>query len=343
MVVTVQAEAPNRGWVMAARTAARVLAAILPLAVTLPATHGHAQNAATVARIGFLSSAPSGISEGFREGLKERGRVEGRNIIVEWRWTEGKAKRIFELAAELTRLNPDLIVTTANQPTAAVKAATDTIPIVFISAGDPVGTGLVASMARPGGNVTGLTALAAAGFSGKLIELLQMAVPHASRVAVLLVPTNADHRIISAELPAVAEQLHLTLLPIEIQAGNDFDAAFEQAHRSRADAIVVLGDPLMYVHRARIAQLAAMLRLPAVYFFRESVEAGGLMSYGPSLHDLGRRAATYVDKILNGAKPADLPVEQPTRFDLVINLKAAKALGLAIPLLLLLRADQVIE
>jgi putative ABC transport system substrate-binding protein len=323
--------------------AARVLAAILPLAVALPAEHGHAQNAARVTRIGFLSSAPSGISEGFREGLKERGRVEGRNIIVEWRWTEGKAERTSELAAELTRLNPDLIVTTAGQPTAAVKAATDAIPIVFIAVGDPVGSGLVASVARPGGNVTGLAAFAAAGFTGKMIELLQIAVPHASRVAVLLVSTSADHRIISAELPAAAERLHLTLLPIDIQAGNDLDAAFERAHRSQADAIVLPGDPLVYVHRARIAQLAAMLRLPAIYFFRENVEAGGLMSYGMSLHDIGRRAATYADEILNGAKPADLPVEQPTRFDLVINLKTAKTLGLTVPPSLLVRADEVIE
>jgi len=294
-------------------------------------------------RIGFLSGTPSGISEGFREGLKAAGRIEGRNIVVEWRWTEGKAGRSNELAADLAGMKPDLIVTTAGQPTAAVKAMTDTIPIVLIAAGDPVGTGLVASLARPGGNVTGLAGLAAEGFTGKMIELLQVAVPQSSRVAVLLNPTSGDHRLIAAELPAAARQLRLTLLPLEVRAPDDLDAAFEQAVRSRADAIVVHGDLLVYVNRARIADLAAKHRLPAIYYFRENVEAGGLMSYGPSLFDLGRRGATYVDRILKGAKPADLPVEQPTKFELVINLRTASALGLAIPPTLLQRADQIID
>jgi putative ABC transport system substrate-binding protein len=320
-----------------------IVLAVLALAFALPAAPGHAQQTGTIPRIGFLSSTPSAISEGFREGLRERARVEGRNITVEWRWTEAKSERISELAAELVRLKLDLIVSTSGQPTAAVKAVTHTIPIVFISAGDPVGTGLVASLARPGGNVTGLAALAAEGFTSKMIELLQVAVPRASRVAVMMNPTNADHRIASAEWPATGERLGITLLPIEIRAANEFDAAFERAARFRADAVVVLGDPLVYVERVLVANLAARYRLPAMYFFRENVEADGLMAYGPSLHDLGRRAATYVDRILKGAKPADLPVEQPTKFDLVINLKTAKALGLVIPPELLRRADQVIE
>jgi putative ABC transport system substrate-binding protein len=317
--------------------------AILALAIASLAAPGHAQQTGKTPRIGFLSSTASSISEGFKAGLSELRYVEDRNIFVEWRWTHGKAERSLELAAGLVRPKPDLIVVTSSQPSADVKAATSTIPIVFISAGDPVGIGLVASLARPGGNATGLAALAAEGFAGKMLELLQAAVPRTSRVAVLLNPTNGDHRLIAADLPATAERLGLTLLPIEARAANEFDGAFEQAARSRADAIVVLGDPLAYVHRHRIAGIAAMHRLPAIYFFIENVEAGGLMSYGPSLHDLGRRAATYVDKILKGAKPADLPVEQPTKFDLVINLRTAKALGLAITPALLGRADRTIE
>jgi putative tryptophan/tyrosine transport system substrate-binding protein len=343
MVSMLRAAVPISRQVIAGRAMPLCLA-IVALAFVLLAAPGNAQQIGKVPRIGFLSSTPSGISEGFREGLKELGRVEGRNTIVEWRWTEGKAERSSELAAELVRLKPDLIVTTSNQPTAAVKAVTDTIPIVFVSVADPVVTGLVASLARPGGNVTGLAALAAEGFTGKMLELLQVAVPQAARVAILMNPTSADHRrVVSPELPTVAERLRLTLLPIEVQTANQLDGAFERAARSRADAIVVLGDPLVYVNRVRVAELAAKQRLPAMYFFRESVEAGGLMSYGPSLHDLGRRAATYVDKILKGARPTDLPVEQPTKFDFTINLKTARALGLAMPPDLLRRADQVIE
>ena len=317
--------------------------AILGVATALIAAPSHAQPTSKVPRIGFLSSTPSTISEGFQAGLKELHHVEGRNINIEWRWTQGKAERSLELAAELVRLKPDLIVVTSTRPSLDVKTATNTVPIVFISAGDPVGLGLVASLARPGGNATGLAALAAEGFIGKMVEVLQAAVPQASRVAVLLNPTNGDHRIIAGELPTTAERLRLTLLPIEAQAENELEAAFERASRARADAIVVMGDPLVYVHRDRIAQIAARYRLPAIYFFSENVEVGGLMSYGPSLHDLGRRAATYVDKLLKGASPANLPAEQPTTFDLVINLKTAKALGLAIPPALLQRANRTIE
>lgn len=326
-----------------ARRATILGLAILALATALIAPPSHAQPAGKILRIGFLSSTPSAISEGFQAGLKELHLVEGRNINIEWRWTQGQVERSRELAAELVRLKPDLIVVTASRPSLDVKTATNTIPIVFISAGDPVGLGLVASLARPGGNATGLAALAAEGFTGKMIEVLQAVVPQASRVAVLLNPTNGDHRIIAGELPTTAERLRLTLLPVEVQTASEFEAAFEQASRARADAIVVQGDPLVYVERDRIAQLAARYRLPAIYFFAENVEVGGLMSYGPSLHDLGRRAATYVDKLLKGASPANLPVEQPTTFDLVINLKTAKALGLAIPPALLQRANRTIE
>ena len=303
-----------------------------------------AQQAEKVYRIGVLSSASGATWEGFRQGLRELGYTEGRTILIEWRWTEGKAERAPELAAELVRLQPDVLVTSGPQPSAAAKAATATIPIVFIAVADPVSVGLVATLARPGSNITGLATLVGAGFVGKLIEVLKEAFPQVSRVAILINPTNAMHQqIVANELPQAAERLRLTLLTVEARAADSLTGAFETAVRSRAGAIMVLGDPLVFVHRARIAELAAKHRLPAMYLFRESVEAGGLMAYGPSFHDLGRRAASYVDKILKGAKPGDLPVEQPTKFELVINLKTAKALGLTIPQSLLQRADQVIE
>jgi putative ABC transport system substrate-binding protein len=303
-----------------------------------------AQQAEKVYRIGVLSSASGATWEGFRQGLRELGYTEGRTILIEWRWTEGKAERAPELAAELVRLQPDVLVTSGPQPSAAAKAATATIPIVFIAVADPVSVGLVASLARPGSNITGLATLVGAGFVGKLIEVLKEAFPQVSRVAILINPTNAMHQqIVANELPQAAERLRLTLLTVEARAADSLTGAFETAVRSRAGAIMVLGDPLVFVHRARIAELAAKHRLPAMYLFRESVEAGGLMAYGPSFHDLGRRAASYVDKILKGAKPGDLPVEQPSKFELVINLKTAKALGLTIPQSLLQRADQVME
>jgi putative ABC transport system substrate-binding protein len=303
-----------------------------------------AQQAEKVYRIGVLSSASGATWEGFRQGLRELGYTEGRTILIEWRWTEGKAERAPELAAELVRLQPDVLVTSGPQPSAAAKAATATIPIVFIAVADPVSVGLVASLARPGSNITGLATLVGAGFVGKLIEVLKEAFPQVSRVAILINPTNAMHQqIVANELPQAAERLRLTLLTVEARAADSLTGAFETAVRSRAGAIMVVGDPLVFVHRARIAELAAKHRLPAMYLFRESVEAGGLMAYGPSFHDLGRRAASYVDKILKGAKPGDLPVEQPSKFELVINLKTAKALGLTIPPGVRARADEVLD
>jgi putative ABC transport system substrate-binding protein len=304
-----------------------------------------AQQAGKVPRIGVLSSAPNNLQwDGFRQGLRERGYTENRTILIDWRWTEGKAERASELAADLVRLKPDVIVTSAPQPTAAVKAATAAIPIVFIGVADPVKAGIVTTLARPGGNITGLATLVPEGFAGKMIELLGEAVPHVSRMAVLIVPTNAIHQqIVVNELPGAAERLRMTVLTVEVRAAEALESAFETAVRSRAGAITVFGDPLTFVHRAWIVELSAKHRLPAMYLFRESVEAGGLMAYGPNFHDLGRRAAGYVDKILKGAKPVDVPVEQPTKFELVINMKTAKALGLTIPPSLLLRADQIIE
>jgi putative ABC transport system substrate-binding protein len=303
-----------------------------------------AQQTGKIPRIGVLSRAPSATWDGFRKGLRELGYTEGRTILIEWRWTEGKAERAPELAAELVRLRPDVLVTSGPQPSAAAKAATTTIPIVFIAVADPIKVGLVATIARPGSNITGLATLVGAGFAGKLIELLKEALPQVSRVAVLINPTNAMHQeIVANELPEAAERLRLTLLTVEARAPDALEGAFESAVRSRAGAIIPLGDPLVFVHRARIAELAAKHRLPAMYLFRESVEAGGLMAYGPSFHDLGRRGASYVDKILKRAKPGDLPVQQPEKFELIINLKTGKALGLMIPPSLLQRADQVIE
>jgi ABC-type uncharacterized transport system substrate-binding protein len=315
----------------------------LALLATLPAVEG--QQAGKVPRIGVLGSTIRQVQwEGFRQGLREQGYTENQTILIEWRWTEGKAERASELAADLVRLQPDLIVTTAPQPTAAVKAATTAIPIVFIGVADPVSVGLVASLGRPGGNITGVATLVPGGFGGKMIELLKEAVPRASRMAVLTVPTNAIHQhIVANELPGTAERLRMTLLTVEARTAEALESAFETAVRSRADAMTVFGDPLTFVHRARIVELSAKHRLPALYLFRESVEAGGLMAYGPNFYDLGRRAAGYVGKILKGAKPADLPVEQPTKFELVINLKTAKALGLTIPQSVLVRADEVIE
>jgi|SRR5215831_12108500 len=326
------------------------LAVIVALSLLAPVAT-KAQQTVKVPRIGVLhggdlprGSPGSTPLDGFRQGLRELGYTEDRTILIEWRATEGKAERARELAADLLRLQLDMIVTFSPQPTAAAKAATAVMPIVFIGVADPVKAGFVATLARPGGNITGLATLVPEGFAGKMVELFKEAVPKVSRMAVLIVPTNVIHqRVVADELPVIAERLRMTFLTVEVRASDAFERAFETAVRSRASAIAVLGDPLTFVHRARIVELAAKHRLPAMYLFRESVEAGGLMAYGPNSYDLGHRAATYVHKILKGAKPADLPVEQPTKFELVINLKTAKTLGLTIPQSLLLRADQVIQ
>ena len=302
-----------------------------------------AQAARKVARIGILSSTDSAVWEAFRQGLRELGYVEGRNLTTEWRWHKGQFERLPDLAAQLVRLKVDVIVVSAPQPTAAVKAATTTIPVVFIAVADPVRVGIVSSLARPGGNATGFATVVPEGFPGKLLELLKEAVPKASRIAVLVNPTNEMHRVSLPQSVAAADALKVRLQILEARGPDDLERAFDAATRERAEAIHVYGDPLTFIHRARIAELAARSRLPALYLFRENVEAGGLMSYGPSQPDIFRRAATYVDKILKGAKPADLPVEQPTKFELVINLKTAKALGLRIPQSVLIRADEVIQ
>ena len=305
-----------------------------------------AQQSGKIARIGWLSSGSTtshgSLLESFREGLREHGYTEGKNITIEYRWAEGKLDRLPQLAAELVQLKVQVLVAAGSPGILAAKQATTAIPIVMAVGADPVGSGYVASLARPGGNITGLSNLAE-DLIAKLLELLKAAVPRASRVAILVNPANPAHTSFRREIQTAAQVLGVTLLPVEARSPNDFEGAFAAMTRERAGALVVLPDPMGLTERKRIADLAAKSRLPAIYGFKEHVEVGGLMTYGVNLRDSYRRAATYVDKILKGAKPADLPVEQPTRFELVVNLKTAKALGLTIPRSILIRADRVIQ
>jgi putative tryptophan/tyrosine transport system substrate-binding protein len=304
-----------------------------------------AQQPTKIPRIGYLGSSATANParrEAFLQGLRELGYVEGKNIVIEWRYAEGKPDRERALAAELVRLKLDVIVTGGSTATRPAKAATVTIPIVMTQDSDPVGNGFVASLARPGGNITGLSNFAPE-LSGKRLELLREVVPKLSRVAVFgnaTVPGNAQ-MLKETELAAGAFGVRLQYL--EMRISKDLETAFRAANKSRSDAILLLvRGPVALAYR-EIAELAVKSRLPTIYSGREYVEAGGLMSYGVNLDDLDRRAATYVDKILKGAKPADLPVEQPTKFELIINLKAAKQIGLTIPPNVLVRADRVIK
>jgi len=306
-----------------------------------------AQQAAKAARIGYLmtSLGSSHLREAFRQGLRDLGYVEGRNVVIEYRSAEDKLERLPALAVELVALKVDVIVAPNTPAALAARQATRTIPIVFAVAADPVTSGLVTSLARPGGNVTGLSLLGPE-LLGKCLEQLKHAVPGVSRVAYLWQPGALDERQEKDRLQradVAARALGVRLQVVEARGPEDFDRAFLDMTRARAGALTVLGGAMLFTERRRLVDLAAKHRLPAVYSWREFVDAGGLMSYGPDLADSLRRAATYVDKILKGAKPADLPVEQPTKFELVINLKTAKALGLTIPQSVLGRADQVIE
>jgi putative ABC transport system substrate-binding protein len=304
------------------------------------------QEAGKVARIGYLAfnlATSPHPDEAFRQGLRDLGYVEGRNIVIEYRDTEGKFERFPALAAELVSLKVDLIVAGAYQATLAAKNATKTIPIIMVAVADPVRIGLIASLVRPGGNITGLALFAGTEIFGKYLELLKEAVPNLSRVAVLSNPANPMHVLRLREVEVAGRSLGVQVQILKAQGPEEFDSAFAAMTRERAGALYVVGDPMFWAQRRRLAELAAKSRLPAVYELKDHAEAGGLMAYGPNLLDMYRRAATYVDKILKGAKPGDLPVEQPTKFELVINLKTAKALGLTIPPSLLLRADQVIE
>jgi putative ABC transport system substrate-binding protein len=307
-----------------------------------------AQQAAKVARIGYLSTnlaANPHTHEAFRQGLRDLGYVEGRNVVIEYRDAEGKFERLPALAAELVALKVDVIVAGGNSLARAAKQATRTLPIVFAAVSDPVASGLVTSLARPGGNVTGASILSSE-LVGKRLELLTQAVPGVSRVAVLWLPGALGERTekdMLKEAEVAAGALGVRLQVVEAREPADLDRAFSDMTRARADALTVLPSLMFLRERRRLVDLAAKHRLPAVYTVKEYVDAGGLMAYAPNLADVFRRAATYVDRILKGAKPADLPVQQSTKFELIINLKTAKALGLTIPPSLLARADQVIE
>ena len=305
-----------------------------------------AQQAAKVPRIGFLGNSTAALEANlvgpFREGLRDLGYVEGQNILIEYRWAEGKNERFPALIAELIVLKVDVIVTAGTPAALAVKKATTSIPLVMAAVGDPIGVGLVASLARPGGNVTGLSAIAPE-LEGKRLELLREVVPKLSHIAVLWNPDNPLLAGSLKETRAAAQVLRIKVQLLGVRTAEDFPAAFAAILKERPGALLVLADRIFLHNRARIVDFEAKRRLPGVYPYRELVEAGGLMSFGPSYAGMHRRAAYYVDKILKGAKPADLPVEQPTKFELVINLKTAKALGLTIPPSLLGRADEVIQ
>ncbi len=307
-----------------------------------------AQHAGKVPRIGVLLAGSRGdntvqVVEPFRQALRGLGYVEGRNITIEYRFAEGRLDRSFDLASELARLPVDVIVAPGTALAQAARKATTTIPIVLVTAGNPVGDGLIKSFARPGGNATGLTMAVGQEIGGKLLELLKEAVPTVSRMAVLWNPLTAPNAVALKETELAARALGLALQPVSARRPDEIDGAFAAMSRARADGLIVLADPVLLSVRVRIADLATKGHLPTICELREHTEAGGLMSYGPSLPDLFRRAATYVDRILKGANPADLPVERPTKFELVINLKTAKALGLTIPQSVLLRADELIQ
>jgi putative tryptophan/tyrosine transport system substrate-binding protein len=304
-----------------------------------------AQQAGRLPTIGFLGAASPSIEShrvaAFVQRLRELAWIDGRNLAIEYRWGEGRNERYAESAAEFVRLKVDVIVTVATPPTLAAKQATTVIPIVFAAASDPVGTGLVASLARPGSNVTGL-ANQISDTGGKKLEFLREVVPGLRRLAIMANAGNPASVLDMGEVHATARTLGIEVTPSEIRRAEDISLAFE-ALKGRADALYVCTDPLVNTHRIRINTLALAARLPTMHGLREYVEAGGLMSYGPNIPDLFRRAADFVDKILRGTKPADIPVEQPTKFDLIINLTTAKALGLEVPPSLLARADEVIE
>ena len=302
-----------------------------------------------VARIGVLvfTAAPApGQSnpyvEAFRGGLRELGYVEGTNLILEIRWAGGSTQRAAELAAELVRLNVALIVSTGTPATQAARAATTTIPIVMTAVGDPVGSGIVTSLARPGANVTGLSLLDN-DLDGKRIELLREAVPGLTRIAMLWSPSDSGMALAFGRVELASQTLGLTLQSLAVRDPGEFSPVVQAATTGRAEALFVTAQPFTIRHQAQILDVVTRLKLPSMYTDRRFVDAGGLMAYGPSLADAYRRAATYVDRILKGARPADLPVEQPTKFELIVNLKAARTLGLMIPQAFLQRADQLIE
>jgi len=315
-------------------------------AVCWPLAARAQQPAAKVPRIGFLGNSTAELEANlvgsFRDGLRALGYEEGRNIVIEYRWAEGKYERFPALIAELVASNVDVIVTAGTPASLAVKTATTSIPLVMIAVGEPVATGLVASLARPGGNITGVTSMSAE-IEGKRLELLREVAPNISHIAVLWNAGSPIQVIQERETRAAAQVLGMKMLSLGVRTLEEIEDAFAAIMRERPGALLVLADRLFLHHRTLIMEFATQHRLPGVHAYRELVEVGGLMSYGPSYADMHRRAATYVDRILKGEKPADLPVERPVKFELVVNLKAAKALGLEVPPTLLARADEVIE
>jgi putative ABC transport system substrate-binding protein len=323
---------------------------IVALGILSAALAADARQPVKVPRIGvLLPGSPPGPHErspgleAFQQGLRDLGYVEGQNLVMESRWAEGKFERLPDLAVELVRLKADVIVTVGTPAIQAAKRATETLPIVMVGAGDPLGTGLIASLAHPGGNITGL-ATQDTDLSGKRLELLKEAVPTLSRIAVLWNSASASMKFGVRAAQAAAEVLGMTFISLEVHGNpEDFERAFAAVSQERPDALYVTFDPFTFRHQKRIVELAAAHRLPAIYARRQFVDAGGLMSYAPRFPDMWRRAATYVDKILKGAKPATLPVEQPMRFEFVLNLKTAAALGLTLPPHILVFADEVIR
>ncbi len=327
---------------MTRKPIALILALILVVVAAPLAAEG--QQVGKVYRIGYLSiaSGPSPRTEALRQGLRELGYIEGKNITIEYRFAQEKADRLRGLATELVNLKVDLIVTGGPTATRAAQQATRTLPVVMAWGGDPVEARFVASLAQPGSNITGLTSMATE-LGSKRLGLLKEAVPHISRVAVLWNPSHSEASASFRETEGATRALGLSLESIEVRSAADLEGAFRRAVTRHADALTVLLDPVTLLNEAKVAELAARSRIPSIFYERRFATAGGLMAYGPLDEDLHRRAAGYVDKILKGAKPADLPVEQPTKFELVINLKAAKALGLTIPPSLLQRADEIIQ
>jgi putative ABC transport system substrate-binding protein len=312
-------------------------------ALSFPA---RAQPQARVRRIGFLGNSTPALEANligpFREGLRDIGYVEGKNIVIEWRWAEGKYERFPALIAKLIAANVELIVTAGTPASLAVQKATTSIPLVMIAVGDPVGTGLIESLAHPGGNITGLTSIAS-DLEGKRLELLREVIPKVSHVAVLWNPASPFQVVSEKELQVAAHALRIRVLSLGVRAAEELDKAFAAILKDRPGALLVLADRLFLHNRARIMDFAIQNRLPGVHAYVELVETGGLMSYGPSYSGMHRRAAYFVDRILKGTKPSDLPVERPAKFELVVNLKTAKQIGLTIPPNVLARADRVIR
>jgi putative ABC transport system substrate-binding protein len=304
-----------------------------------------AQQPAKLVRIGYLgfgtASAWSTRVEAMRAGLRDLGYVEGKNIIIEFRWAE-TIDQLREFAAELVRMNVDVIFATASTEVEVARQATKAIPIVFATHADPVGVGHVVSLPRPGGNITGLT-MVLTDLIAKQLEILKEVLPHATRIGVLWSPTMASHALALREVETAREKLRIQVHTVPARTADDFDAAFARMAQERVDCVLVVSSSLTRAEHKLLAELTLKHRLPGMFGTKDNVEAGGLMSYAPDLHDLTRRAATYIDKILKGAKPADLPVEQASKYQLLINLKTAKALGLEIPSSVLARADEVIE